>query len=105
MTNTKSTTEKYAANALVAVEVINEALAVFEDQAWSASVQLALFTLKLMILMYLKSAAEHEPEPAASTTDASPSNRTDAMAATEDALDQTPDMQDPSADEQSDPQK
>ncbi|WP_112262428.1 hypothetical protein [Lentzea terrae] len=59
----KNSIEKYAERALLAVEVTNETLAVFDDQPWSIPAQLALFTLKLIILMYLKSAADHEPQP------------------------------------------
>ena len=64
MTETKKLAEKYTDNALALVEVTSEALTLFEDQPWCTPVQIILFALKLMILMY-----EQEPQPRSAATD------------------------------------
>lgn len=58
----KNRIQKCSEFALIAVDVASEALAVFEDQPWSAPAQLGLLALKMVILMYLKSAPQ-QPEP------------------------------------------
>ena len=57
----KNRIQKCSEFAFIAVEVASEALAVFEDQLWSAPAQLGLLALKMVILMYLKSAPQ-QPE-------------------------------------------
>ncbi|WP_112262434.1 hypothetical protein [Lentzea terrae] len=107
----KHSIENNVEKALVAVEMANEALSVFGDQPWSAPVQLALFALKLMILIYLKSAAEHEPEPASDPAAAGSHSTADAAAPTVDAQEtatdsqRTSDPDDPPANEQSRPEQ
>ncbi|MCS7484845.1 hypothetical protein ACFFQW_44545 [Umezawaea endophytica] len=107
MANKKKVSEKVAGYALVATEVGSEALAIVEDQPWSGPVQLALFTLKMIILMYLKSAEQKDqpaPDGAADSLADSPAEleRRPVDADEETARDEEPD--DPADEQQPHPQ-